>query len=230
MSAEKEVYAFHADQYDLLIQREDHQSNILPAIEAITSLQGLKAIDLGAGTGRLSRLLAPRVSFLHAFDTSVAMLAVAAKSLEAMSLSNWSTSAADHRSIPLGAGSVDLIVSGWSFCYLSVWGGDLWRQNLESAYKELERIIRPGGPVILFETLGTGNEEPNPPAKLKRYFDWLAEKGFESTWIRTDYQFRSLEEALELGTFFFGEDMGDRIRKNNWVQLPECTGVWWKHW
>ncbi len=24
----------------------------------------------------------------------------------------------------------------------------------------------------------------------------------------------------------FGDEMGDQVRKNNWVVLPECTGVW----
>ncbi|MBN1302814.1 MAG: class I SAM-dependent methyltransferase [Anaerolineales bacterium] len=230
MLAEKDVYALHADQYDLLIRREDYQENILPAIEKILSPEGLEAIDLGAGTGRLTRLLAPRVHSIRTFDASASMLTIAAESLRSMGQTNWHTAVADHRSLPAGSASADLIVSGWSFCYLSVWGGDAWLQDLESGYKELVRVIRPGGAVIIFETLGTGKEEPDPPKHLNRYFDWLAEKSFQSTWIRTDYRFQSLDEALELGTFFFGEEMGDRIRINNWLRLPECTGVWWKHW
>jgi hypothetical protein len=46
--------------------------------------------------------------------------------------------------------------------------------------------------------------------------------------MRTDYRFESLEEAVELSTFFFGGEMGQQVQKKNWQILPECTGVWWK--
>jgi hypothetical protein len=46
--------------------------------------------------------------------------------------------------------------------------------------------------------------------------------------VRTDYQFESLEEAVELSTFFFGEELGQKVREKSWVILPECTGIWWR--
>ena len=228
MPTEKEIYENHADQYERLIQREDYQNNILIELEKIVSLQDLDVVDLGAGTGRLTRLLAPKVHFMRAYDNSAHMLEVAEKSLKKMGLTNWETSVADHREIPVKDNSADLIVSGWSFCYLAVWGGNEWKSALDDGLKEICRILRPGGSVILFETMGTGNEKPNPPEHLAGYFEWLAETGFQSSWLRTDYQFASLEEAEELSTFFFGEEMRVKVGKEKWQILPECTGVWWQ--
>ena len=228
MPTEEEVYQQHADQYERLIQREDYQGNILSAIESCCSLEGIDVVELGAGTGRLTRLLAPHVKSIKAFDASAHMLETAAESLRAMGLTNWSTKVADHRQIPAEDASADLVISGWAFCYLAVWGGEEWKSALEDGQREIERILRPGGTVIIIETLGTGSEKPNPPEHLNGYYDWLAEAGFERGWTRTDYRFESLEEAVELSTFFFGEEMGQKIREKNWQILPECTGIWWR--
>lgn len=117
MPTEKEVYQSHADQYERLIQREDYQGNILREIEKVIALDGMDVVELGAGTGRLTRLLAPRVRSLKAFDASAHMLEVAETSLRAMGLSNWAAGVADHRKVPVDDSSADLVISGWSFCY-----------------------------------------------------------------------------------------------------------------
>jgi ubiquinone/menaquinone biosynthesis C-methylase UbiE len=228
MPTEKEVYQSHADQYERLIQREDYQGNILAAIESYCPLAGIEVVELGAGTGRLTRLLAPRVKSIKAFDSSAHMLEVAEKSLAKMGLTNWETSVADHRQIPVPDSSADLVISGWSFCYLAVWGNADWGSALQDGLREIERILHPNGMALILESLGTGTEKPNPPEHLEAYFDWLTESGFERGWTRTDYRFESLEEAVGLSTFFFGQEMGQKVRKKNWSILPECTGVWWK--
>jgi ubiquinone/menaquinone biosynthesis C-methylase UbiE len=230
MPTEKEVYEAHADQYERLIRREDYQNNILAAIEDYFPLtKNAEVVELGAGTGRLTRLLAPRVKSIKAFDSSAHMLEIAQKSLRAMGLFNWETGVADHRQVPIAEHSADLVISGWSFCYLAVWGGADWSSALQDGLNEIQRILRPGGMTLIIESLGTGTEKPRPPEHLKAYFDWLAEAGFERGWMRTDYRFESLEEAVELSTFFFGEEMSQEVRQKNWVILPECTGVWWKN-
>lgn len=230
MPTEIEIYQSHADLYERLIRREDYQNNILAAIEAYCPLHaGLDVVELGAGTGRLTRLLAPRVGSIKAFDSSAHMLGVAESSLGGMGLSNWITAIADHRQLPVADRSADLVISGWSFCYLAVWGGTDWRSALEAGLDEIDRVLRPDGMVLLIESLGTGTEKPRPPEHLGAYFEWLAEAGFERGWTRSDYRFESLEEAVELSTFFFGEQMGQQAHERNWVILPECTGIWWKN-
>ena len=229
MPTEKEVYEKHADQYERLIQREDYQNNLLAAIQAYFPLnKNVDVIELGAGTGRLTRLLAPRVRSIKAFDSSAHMLGVAENSLREMKLTNWETGVADHRHVPVADGSADLAISGWSFCYLAVWGGADWKSALRDGLNEIQRILRPGGMILIIESLGTGTEKPNPPEHLRAYFDWLTEAGFARGWTRTDYHFESLEEAVELSTFFFGEKMRQEIREKNWNILPECTGIWWR--
>jgi ubiquinone/menaquinone biosynthesis C-methylase UbiE len=227
MPTEKEVYEKHADQYERLIRCEDYQNNILPVVERLCPLTDLDIVELGAGTGRLTRLLAPRVRSIQAFDAAGPMLKLAEASLCDLGLSNWQLSVADHRFLPVSDGCADLVISGWSFCYLAVWGGLEWRHALETGLAEMKRILRPGGSIILFETMGTGHETPQPPRHLSGYYEWLMDVGFHSTWIRTDYRFETLEEAGQISSFFFGKEMGQMVIEKKWLVLPECTGVWW---
>ncbi len=224
---QRKIYQTHADRYEALVSREDYLGNIPRALDEIVNPDGLDILDLGAGTGRLAVMLAPRAKSIRAFDASEEMLRVCRQRLEASGLSNWKVDAADHRRIPVEDHSADLVVSGWSVSYLAVWNPNSWRRELENWLGEMKRVLRRGSYIVLFESLGTGNESPIRLEHLKDYYPWLDEVGFQNKWIRTDYKFASIEEAEELSRFFFGDELGDKARKNNWIVLPECTGVWW---
>lgn len=228
MPDNKTVYAHHGNEYEALIAREDYQGAILSALRDITSLDNRVVLDLGAGTGRLACMLAPLVARVYAFDIAPDMLRVAREKLTESGLANWEVNIADHRQLPVDDHSADLIVSGWSVSYLAVWNSDTWREELDKAFTEMKRVLKPGSFVVLFESLGTGNESPAKLEHLKNFYPWLDEAGFQKKWIRTDYKFESLDEAEYLSRFFFGDELGDKVRKKNWVVLPECTGVWWK--
>ena len=225
---QRKIYQSDGDRYEALISREDYQGNIPRAIDEIINVDGLNVLDLGAGTGRLTLMLAPRVKSIRAFDASVEMLRVCRERLVASGLSNWQVDVADHRQLPVEDHSADVVVSGWSVAYLAVWHPDSWREELEKWLNEMKRVLNGDGTIILFESLGTGNESPIKLDHLKDYYPWLDKAGFQSKWIRTDYKFESIEEAEELSRFFFGDELGDRVLNNNWIILPECTGVWWK--
>jgi len=225
---QRKIYQNDGDRYEALIAREDYQGNIARALDEIVNIDGLDVFDLGAGTGRLAVMLAPRTKSMRAFDTAEEMLRVCRTKFEASGFSNWQVDVADHRSIPAEDHSADLVVSGWSVAYLYVWNSETWRAELEKWLGEMKRILRPGSFIVLFESLGTGNASPIYLEHLKGYYPWLDEAGFQNKWIRTDYKFESIEEAEELSRFFFGDDLGDKVKQNNWVILPECTGVWWK--
>jgi len=91
----------------------------------------------------------------------------------------------------------------------------------------MKRILRRDSFIVLFESLGTGNESPIRLEHLKEYYPWLDKAGFQNKWIRTDYKFKSVDEAEDLSRFFFGDELADKVRAKKRVVLPECTGVWW---
>ncbi|WP_256759343.1 class I SAM-dependent methyltransferase [Cohnella sp. WQ 127256] len=219
------IYKQEAAQYDELISK---QPELKEVIEEIQPLSGLDIVDMGAGTGRLTMVLAPEAKTIIALDASEAMLQITAERLVDACLTNWTTKVADHRKLPLDDQSADLIVSGWSMGYLANTDEPEWEQNLDMIISEIQRVLRPNGTVIIFETLGTGHETPSAPDFLKAYYAKLVDVyGFSHRWIRTDYEFDHIQQAERLTRFFFGEELADRVVEQHLVRLPECAGIWW---
>ncbi len=226
MPDHESIYRKEAARYDALITK---QPALQACIHEIKPYAGLDIVDVGAGTGRLAAVLAGEARSIVATDASEAMLSIAADKLAAAGHANWRTVAADMRKLPLAEGSADLIVAGWSICYLGSSNNPSWEHDVDAVMKELRRVLRPGGAIVIFETMGTGFEQPNPPDFLLSYYSALTKKyGFSHKWIRLDYEFESAEQAEELTDFFFGED---RERADGFgseaAHVPECAGVWW---
>lgn len=223
-----EIYDKQAQAYEAMVSRQPDLSEL---IHRVKPYEGLDVLDLGAGSGRLTMLLAADARSLICTDISQPMLDILDdKCSEALDSRNWTTMVADHRNLPVASSSVDLIVSGWSISYLADSSHEEWRENLELVMSELHRVLRPGGTILILETMGTGTETPNPPDFLTGYYAQLEQQyGFSHQWIRTDYVFDTVEEALLHTGFFFGEELTDKIIANQWSTVPECAGVWWKH-
>ena len=214
--------------YQDMVAREDYEKNLLPAIQKISPLLDKDVLELGAGTGRVSCLLAPYPSSLIATDLSSFMLSRGKNNLLKLGLDNWLLTLAAHQALPFSSNAFDVIISGWSFHGVALGSPNNWQQALAQALTGVARVLRPGGKVILIESLGTGYEKPHAPDDLVDYLDALDTNGFESTWIRTDYCFRDKAEAQDLTTFFFGDAPMPMWETEMGVVVPECTGLWWK--
>ncbi|MDQ0875585.1 ubiquinone/menaquinone biosynthesis C-methylase UbiE [Paenibacillus sp. V4I3] len=228
MSRDNNIYQDNTETYDLLISK---QPNLAKVIHEIRPYEHLDVVDLGAGTGRLSMFLAADANSLWCLDSSKAMLSVLEKKLTTLSSkTNWRTIISDHRALPIEDASKDLVVAGWSLCYLASSNNEGWEYNLKQMMSEIRRILRPDGTVIILETLGTGFVEPTRYDYLAPYYQLLeTEYGFEHTSLATDYKFKDVNEAAQLTSYFFGEDFGNQVRANNWHVVPEYAGIWYKH-
>jgi ubiquinone/menaquinone biosynthesis C-methylase UbiE len=223
------IYANQAENYERLVSREDYQGNLLPALAELKSLQGIHVLDLGAGTGRFTRLLASTADHILALDASEHMLGIAHDRLRRGPYLNWDLTVADIRKLPLSRSKIDMTVAGWSLGHSIEWYGSDWPREINRALMEIKRIMRPGGVIVIIETLGTGRETPEPPTPgLAAYYAYLVGAfGFSHRWIRTDYRFESVKEAEQLMGFFFGPELSGHIAQDQLLIVPECTGIWW---
>jgi len=228
----KNIYVNKADLYERLVAREDQHGNLFSALNDIRSMYGIDVVEFGAGTGRVTRLLSVMVNYVWACDLAPAMLGEASNYLETTGMENWSLVQADNQYMPIVSNVADVVVEGWSFGHVIGWHPEDWQARTDKMLAEMERIAKPDGTAILIETMGTGQRKPQPPtddlAQLYEY--WQTEHGFGYRWIRTDYQFASIEEADELTRFFFGDELADSVVASGKITLPECTGIWWKQY
>ncbi len=227
----KNIYRHHAASYERLVAREDYQGNLFAALNEIRPLDDLTVVEFGAGAGRLTRMLSVQVDHIYAFDIEPAMLAQANAMMLDTGMSNWSLALGDNARMPVATGCADLAIEGWSFAHVMLWDLRDWLRQADAMLDEMQRMAKPGGTAILIETMGTGQRWPAAPTPeletLYKY--WQQECGFQYRWIRTDYQFASTEEADELIRLFFGDDVAADWLAKERIIVPECTGIWWKH-
>ncbi len=223
----QKIYTLHAGLYHRLIAAEDYRSMLPAALKSVTSFQGKRVLDLGSGTGRIPLLFAGEAAEIVAVDTAVAMLRENRSQRQAVG-GRWHVVQADMRSVPLPSAWADITTTGWAIGHMRSWFNAHWKEEIARVLAEILRLTRPGGYAMIIETLGTGSRVPRAPTReLSEYYDWLEDEwGFSPQEVRTDYEFDSVEQAVELTGFFFGPDLAAQIRENNWTRLQEWTGVW----
>lgn len=222
----RHIYQTSATDYDLLVTYEDYQQNLITTLQALTPLAGKRVVELGAGTGRLTRMLAPHVEHIIAADNSAHMLQVARQHLSHNPHCQWVVG--DNRAFPLANNCADIVIAGWSLGHLVEWAGQQWQHEIGRAVAQMKRLVRAGGVVIILETMGTGVEVAGPPvAGLAAYYAWLEQiHAFKPMVIRTDYRFPSVQEGERLIRFFFGDILAAQFKQANDTILKEFTGIW----
>lgn len=217
-------YRANAEAYETLIAAEDADFALLRALAEVVPLEGAIVADVGAGTGRFARMLVGRAEHVHLVDREAAMLDVARRALG--DRDDVTFHVADARALPLADASVDLAVAGWVFGHFPHWMPAAWQAEVDAALAEMRRVVRPGGTIVVVETLGTGHTEPRRHAVLDRYFEHLESRhGLTRRWMRTDYEFPDVDTAAAVCGPFFGEELVERIRRESWSRVPECTAM-----
>ena len=101
-----------------------------------------RLLDIGAGTGRLLELLAPRVDSALGIDASRAMLALARSRLAKPELAHCAVRQADMYRLPLSAAGFDTVVLQMVLHYA---------EDPAAALAEAARMLRPGGRLIVID-------------------------------------------------------------------------------
>lgn len=223
MSDFRAIYETGAEGYDALVRAEDVDANLPRALDELLDLDGVRAVEIGAGTGRVTRILELAGAHVTATEPAAAMAEVAARS----TVAGTPVLRAEAAHLPFADDTFELAIAGWVFAHQREWAPDSWRDVVLGFVHECDRVTAPEAPIVLIETLGTGSETPNPPQDLIEYYAWLEDElGFTRTWIRTDYEFGSIAEAARITGDFFGAEFAETVVDRGWSRVPECTGIW----
>src|SRR5258707_8159614 len=111
-------------------------------VDIIASAEPRDLLDVGAGTGRLLEILAPRVGRVLGIDQSREMLSVARVNLERAGLGNGSVRLGDMYQLALPDASFDAVVIHQVLHYAD---------RPAAAIAEAARVLRPNGILILVD-------------------------------------------------------------------------------
>jgi len=218
----QDVYANDAERYDAMVSCEDADGNLpralAPLLESTT-----KVVDIGCGTGRVTRAceFVNDDSEIIGVEAWEPMLAVARRRSPGQRFVQG-----DAGALPVATGWADLAIAGWVYGHQCSWAGARWPDTIGAFLAEQARVVRPGGRCVVIETLGTGKVAPEPPAPSAPYYAWLDAQGFTREVIDTSYVFATIDEAVMKLGFFFGARIVTAIRANGWTRVPEWTALW----
>lgn len=145
--------AFAAAAHDYERGRPDWPVEVLDAVSGGLGLRPTATVvDLGAGTGRLTRLLAARFARVIAVEPLAEMRELLAARVPGAELREGT---AEH--LPLGDGEVDAVFVAEAFHWF----------DAPRALAEVARVLRPEGGVALLWNLPDGSWEPPLPAPAR---------------------------------------------------------------
>jgi SAM-dependent methyltransferase len=124
------------------------QGTDLDAIEAIVrDIRPLRALDLGAGGGHVSYLLAPHTGVVTAIDLSPDMLQAAAATAQKKGLSNIETVQAPAERLPFNDAAFDFLACRFSAHH--------WC-DFDRGLREARRVLKGGGRAVFIDACSPG--------------------------------------------------------------------------
>jgi len=139
-------------------------------LAAVGPAQGLRAVDLGAGTGFLALALAPQLDEVLAVDVSPVMIEALEKEAASRGLQNVRCLVEDLASIDLPPRSLDLVVSNYALHHL--------RDADKAALVERAvQWVRPGGRIIIADMMFGRSGSANDRRVLRLKAASLLRKG-----------------------------------------------------
>ena len=205
------LYRVEPELYDRLTAGE----RLHPGILAWLPDRIERAVEVGAGAGRMTLDLAGRCDRLLAVEPAAPMRAILSAKLAARSVGNVRVAAGFLEDIPAADASADLVIACSAFTRRAGHGG-------EAGLAEMRRVCRPGGLVVVVW--------PDDA-------EWLRERGFDRVSFEGEMavEFGSSREAVELARIFYPdaaaevERRGDRLVPYDVLGVPAPRDLcWWR--
>jgi len=136
----RDSYREAPDVFDALSRAEDPDGRLADTLLRLAGLAGREVLEVGCGSGRHSRRLAPAAARWLALEPAPALARLAGRRLADVGV----VVRGRGEALPLAGGAVDAVVATWVVAYLP--------PRLRAAVlAEMLRVLRPGGAVWLVE-------------------------------------------------------------------------------
>jgi ubiquinone/menaquinone biosynthesis C-methylase UbiE len=220
----QETYHSRTDVYEKLSDCAEEGVVIARLLHSARFRQQV-VLEIGCGTGKQTRPLAPLCSRYVALDESAPMLEIAEKRChQTPGLTFVQT---DAQNLPFADRSFDVIFSGW--CLDGIWPPEA----REKAFSEADRVLAPAGHVWLATNHGTGEfMEMEGEAAVEYQISssrFVLEHGFEYVeTVESAFNFASLDEAKQVLGFILGQKASDYLGRHPNPRVQHLVALYHK--
>ncbi|GAA1988156.1 hypothetical protein GCM10009838_58700 [Catenulispora subtropica] len=231
------LYNEFPERYDEFAEAQD-PTDTMAHVSGHVDLAGKVVLDIGGGSGKYARCLAPEAALVHCLDPCLPLIEVAERRARELGATNIVTGQAEAQKVPLGDATVDVVLAAHSISAIAARdfstpghaSADVSESRFAEralAVTELLRVLRPGGWLFSLTpapdnyggelseiVLGADGAEWSR-GKL-RFIRWMSDEfGFVSTPIRADWKFPDGDEAARVFGFVYGAEAADFLRQHD---------------
>lgn len=217
----RDMYNRDWEIYELFSNAEDALDEAWKKVTYIMDFFQKDVLEIGCGTGKYTKKLAPIVNRLYANDISELMIAKAQEKCRAFNNIEYIHASVENNNLP--SHSVDAIFSAWGYP-----AGDL--TFCKALEKELGRIIKTGGQVLLLDNYYEGEFNFLRGKKTQKKY---AEEGLGYELVDvvpTIFEFSSVNEAAFVLGYILGEPAQTYVKENNLRTVKDNVAILRKQW
>ena len=221
---EQEVIPFwgpdELELFNLMAQAIDPGQHIPAAMQAVAPLEGQSLLDVGAGVGDRTIVYARLADHVYALEPDPRALPILRGRIKSSGAPNVTVVPGSAESIPLDDGAVDVAYATWAYFF---------GPGSESGLREVERVVRSGGDIVVVQNYGHDELArfwPPHEAECETWPPWFQEQGFACDVVDTVWRFRTMDEALAVLGFLWGEGARAHVLEQDKVRFGYKVAVY----
>ena len=207
LKEDSKTYYEEANYYEEFSKYEDYPRKIEKFL--LPKIKGKIVLDLGCGSGKYLKLLAPLSKEYYGLDISKQQLKLAKEKARKMSNVKFFNSSAEN--IPLPDKSVDIVIATW---VISAVNGFKRKKKM---LDEINRVLKNNGNTYLVENDSKEEFEEirGHPKRAENYNKWIIKQGFKQIKnIKTYFKFHSFQAANKIFDKIWGKRVSNQIKSN----------------